>query len=177
MRISIIVAASENNVIGRENSIPWHLPDDLKFFRQKTEGHPVIMGRKNFESIVASLGKPLPNRQNIIVTRDSAYEAAGCQVSSSLEEAIMYGHQDKDTEEIFIIGGGEIYKQAMDLSNYLYLTRIHAWIAGDIRFPTVDTAIWEEIEREEHPADEKHKFGFTFFTYKKKARLHVDQTS
>ncbi|MDP7069710.1 MAG: dihydrofolate reductase [Candidatus Peribacteraceae bacterium] len=174
MRISIIVAASENNIIGRDNSIPWHLPDDLKFFRKKTEGHPVIMGRKNFESIVAALGKPLPNRNNIIVTRESTYEAAGCQTASSLEEAIMYGHQDNDKEEIFVIGGGEIYKQAMDLCNYMYLTRIHAWIAGDITFPEVDSEVWEEVEREEHKADTKHKFGFTFLTYKRKSRLHFE---
>tara|TARA_Y100000310_G_scaffold286485_1_gene310697 strand:+ start:32772 stop:33293 length:522 start_codon:yes stop_codon:yes gene_type:complete len=173
MRISIIVAASENNVIGRANSIPWHLPDDLKFFRKKTEGHPVIMGRKNFESIVAALGGPLPNRKNIIVTRESTYEAVGCEVASSLEEAIMYGHKDNDKEEIFIIGGGEIYRQAMELSNYLYLTRVHAWIAGDIEFPEVDSDIWEEVESKEHKADAKHKFGFTFLTYKKKDRLHL----
>lgn len=174
MRISIIVAASENNVIGRDNSIPWHLPDDLKFFRKKTEGHPVIMGRKNFESIVAALGKPLPKRSNIIVTRDASYEAVGCQVSSSLEEAIMYGHKDNDKEEIFIIGGGEIYKQALDLCNYIYLTRIHAWIAGDVFFPEIDLAVWEEVEREEHPADTKHKYGFTYLTYKRKNRLHFE---
>lgn len=184
MRISIIVAASENNVIGRDNSIPWHLPDDLKYFRKKTEGHPVIMGRKNFESIVAALGGPLPKRSNIIVTRDSSYTAAGCQVSSSLQEAIMYGHMKDPTssadgglrgasnEEIFIIGGGEIYKQALDLCNYIYCTRIHAWIAGDIFFPEIDTNIWEVVEREEHPADTAHKFSFTYLTYKRKDRLH-----
>jgi dihydrofolate reductase len=174
MRISIIVAASENGVIGRANSIPWHLPDDLKFFRKKTEGHPVIMGRKSFESIVAALGKPLPNRKNIIVTRESSYEAAGCKVASSLEEAIMYGHEDNDKEEIFIIGGGEIYRQAMDLCNCIYLTRLDAWIAGDITFPEVDLDVWEEVDKEEHSADNKHKFGFTFLTYKRKDRLHFE---
>jgi dihydrofolate reductase len=174
MRISIIVAASENNVIGRDGSIPWHLPDDLKYFRKKTEGHPVIMGRKNFESIVKALGKPLPNRENIIVTRESTYEADDCEIASSLEEAIMYGHKDNDKEEIFIIGGGEIYKQAMELSNYLYLTRVHAWIAGDVVFPEIDPEVWEEVEREEHPADTKHKFAFTYITYKRKNRLHFE---
>ena len=131
------------------------------------------MGRKNFESIVAAVGGPLPNRNNIIVTRESEYEAAGCKVASSLEEAIMYGHEDNDKEEIFIIGGGEIYRQAMDLSNYMYLTRVHAWIAGDIVFPEVDPDVWEEVEREEHTADIKHKFAFTFLTFKKKDRLHL----
>jgi dihydrofolate reductase len=85
----------------------------------------------------------------------------------------MYGHKDNDKEEIFIIGGGEIYRQAMELSNYLYLTRVHAWIAGDIEFPEVDSDIWEEVESKEHKADAKHKFGFTFLTYKKKDRLHL----
>lgn len=173
MRISAIVAASENNVIGRNNEIPWHLPDDLKFFRQKTEGHPVIMGRKNYESIVQVLGGPLPKRRNIVVTRDSEYKAEGCEIASSLEEAIMYAHRDDDTEEIFIIGGGEIYKQAMDLCNYVYLTRVHAWIAGDVTFPEIDSAVWEEVERTDHPADAKHKFAFTILTYKRKDRLHI----
>ena len=172
MRIAIIVAASENNVIGNHGSIPWYLPDDLKFFRKKTEGHPVIMGRKNYESIVAALGGPLPNRRNIIVTRESEYGAPGCEVASSIEEAIMYGHQGNEAEEIFIIGGGEIYKQSMDLCNYIYLTRIHAWIAGDVVFPEIDADTWEETERTEHPADEKHKFAFTFLTYKRRTRLN-----
>lgn len=172
MRISAIVAASENNVIGRNNELPWHLPDDLKFFRKKTAGHPVIMGRKNYESIVAILGGPLPKRTNIIVTRDSEYTAPDCIVASSIEEAIMYGHQDNDTEEIFIIGGGEIYRNAMHLCNYIYLTRIHAWIAGDVTFPEIDRETWEEVEKTEHPADDAHKFAFTFLTFKRRSRLH-----
>ena len=187
MRISIIVAASENNVIGHDNKIPWHLPDDLAFFRQKTEGHPVIMGRKNFESIVEVLGKPLPKRTNIIVTRDSHYTADGCLVASSLEEAIMFGHSTSSAEgelrgashkeEIFIIGGGEIYKQALELCNYVYLTRIHADIDGDVFFPELDLSEWEEVEAVEHPVDAKHELAFTFLTYKRKARLHFDISS
>lgn len=184
MRISIIVAASENNVIGRHNSLPWDLPDDLKYFRDKTAGHPIIMGRKNYESI----GRPLPKRKNIIVTRDREYKVEGCEIASSLDEAIMYAHKDNDPtspstladglrgagkEEIFIIGGGEIYRQAMDKCNYVYLTRIHAWIAGDVTFPEIDENVWEEVERVEHPADERHKFSFSFLTYKRKGRLHV----
>lgn len=172
MRVSIIVAASENNVIGRDNEIPWHLPDDLKYFRTMTEGHPVIMGRKNFESILDVLGKPLPNRRNIIVTRDREFQAEGCEVASSLEEAIVFAHQDNDKEEIFIIGGGQIYEQAMEHANYVYLTRVHAWIEGDVVFPELDTDTWEQTHSEEHPADEKHKFAFTFITYKRRSRLH-----
>ncbi len=168
MRISIIVAASENNVIGRENDIPWHLPDDLKHFRRKTEGHPIIMGRKTFESLPNGA---LPKRMNIVVTRDGTYKAEGAQVASSIEEAIMYAKQN-ETEEIFIIGGGEIYKHAMPLANYLYLTRVHAWIKGDKFFPEVGPE-WEEVVSEDHPVNEKHKFACTFFTYKKRDRLKI----
>lgn len=170
MRISIIVAASENNVIGRDNDIPWHLPDDLKYFRKKTEGHPIIMGRKTFESLPNGA---LPKRKNIVVTRDGSYKAEGAQVASSLEEAIMYAHQDQYNDEIFIIGGAEIYKHAMSLANYLYFTRVHAWIKGDKVFPEIGSE-WEEVVREDHPADDRHQFACTFLTYKKKDRLHVD---
>ena len=176
MRISIIVAASENNVIGKGNALPWHLPDDLKMFRKKTEGHPVIMGRKNFESIKGVLGGPLPNRTNIVVTRDAQYAAEGCRVASSLEEAVMFAHQDNDREEIFIIGGGEIYAQALDMCNYIYLTRVHAEIEGDVFFPVIDAALWEEVERMEHSADDAHEYAFTFLTYKRQDRLHLENS-
>lgn len=169
MRISIIVAASENNIIGRENDIPWHLPDDLKHFRKKTEGHPIIMGRKTFESLPNGA---LPKRRNIVVTRDSNYKADGAEVASSLEEAIMFAKKDNVAGEIFIIGGAEIYKHSMELANYLHFTRVHAWIKGDKEFPEIGPE-WEEVVREGHPADAKHKFACTFFTYKKKNRLHL----
>lgn len=172
MRISIIVAASENNVIGNNNAIPWHLPDDLKYFREKTKGHPVIMGRKNYESIIDVLGHPLPDRRNIIVTRDRDYSAPECDIASSLDEAIMFAAQGDDTEEIFIIGGGEIYKQALEMCNYVYLTRVHADIEGDVFFPELPEGEWEETDRLEHPTDEKHKYAFTFLTYKRTSRLH-----
>lgn len=185
LRISLIAAASENNVIGRGNALPWHLPDDLKFFRDKTKGHAIIMGRKNYQSIIDAIGKPLPKRRNIIVTRDREFSAPGCEVASSVEEAIMYGHQEQksavdslsqklSTEEIFIIGGGQIYDLAMRHANYIYLTRVHAWIAGDVFFPEIDEGVWEQTECKEHPADEEHKFAFTFFTYKRKSRLHFE---
>ncbi len=169
MRISIIVAASENNTIGRDGDIPWRLSDDLKYFRDKTEGHPVIMGRKTYESLPNG---PLKNRRNIIVTRESNYNAPGCEVASSLDEAIMYGHKDNPKEEIFIIGGEEIYRQVLPQCNYIYLTRVHAWINGDKEFPVLSTDTWEEVEKTDHPADEKHKFAFTFYTYKRTGRLH-----
>lgn len=170
MLLSLIVAASENNVIGKGNAIPWHLPDDLKFFRSKTEGHPIIMGRKCYESI----GKPLPNRENIIVTRDQTYDAPGCEVSSSLDEAIMFAKKKTDREEIFVIGGGEVYAQALPFANRIYMTRVHATIDGDIFFPEIDAATWKEIERTEHPADDKHTFAFTFQTLERVGALHLD---
>jgi dihydrofolate reductase len=168
MRISIIVAASENNVIGRENDIPWHLPDDLKYFRKKTSGHPIIMGRKTFESLPNGA---LPKRTNIVVSRDGSYKAEGAQVASTLGEAIMYAQKD-EKDEIFIIGGAEIYKHAMPLANYLYFTRVHAWIKGDKEFPAIGPE-WEQVIREDHPVDDKHKMACTFFTYKKADRLHL----
>lgn len=167
MTVSIIVAASENNVIGKDNAIPWHLPDDLKFFRKKTEGHPVIMGRKNFASIVAALGKPLPNRQNIVITRDTGFTADGCEIVYSIEEAISLASHGP-TEEIFIIGGGEIYKQAMQIADCIYLTRVHAEVDGDVLFPEIDPDEWEVIEMVEHSADEKHEYAFTFLTYQRR---------
>ncbi len=174
MRISLIVAASENNVIGNNNAIPWHLPDDLKYFRTTTEGHPVIMGRKNYDSILKALGKPLPNRRNIIVTRDQTYSAPGCEVASSLDEAIMFARKDNDREKIFIIGGGEIYAQAMELSNEILMTRVHATIDGDVYFPAIDETVWEETKRTEHPADGKHAYAFSFVTYERRGSLHLD---
>ena len=168
MIISLIVAASENNVIGKDNAIPWHLPDDLKFFRAKTEGRPVIIGRKCYESI----GKPLPNRENIIVTRDQTYSAAGCETSSSLEEAIMFAGRS-NPDEIFVIGGGEIYRLAMKAANRIYMTRVHATIDGDVTFPAIDPKIWKETERREHPADAKHQHAFAFLTYERKDELLV----
>lgn len=171
MNISLIVAASENNVIGRDGDLPWHLPDDLKYFKMRTEGHPMIMGRKTFESLPGLL----PNRRHIVVTRDDTYNAEGAEEASSLDEAIMFAKKDDATEQIFIIGGGEIFRQAMDEANIIYMTRVHAWEEGDVTFPEIDEEVWEEVEREEHPADEKHKCAFTFLTYKRKSRLHIPQ--
>jgi len=161
--ISLIVAAAQNNVIGKNNTMPWHLPDDLKHFRTLTDGHVIIMGRKCFESI----GKPLPNRRNIIITRDQTYEAPGCEVSSSYDEAVMFAGKDHP-QEIFVIGGGEIYKLAMKSANRIYMTRVHADIDGDIYFPEIDPALWKETEREEHLADERHPYPFSFETFERK---------
>jgi dihydrofolate reductase len=157
MRISLIVAASENNVIGRNNDLPWSLPDDLQFFRTVTEGHPIILGRKNYESI----GRPLPRRRNIVVSRQTDLQIEGCEITSSVEAALDLV---KDEEEVFIIGGGEIYRQALPFAERIYLTRVHAEIEGDIVFPELPEAEWEEVERQEHAADDRHEHAFTFLT-------------
>lgn len=157
--INIIVAADENNVIGKDNDLIWHLPDDLRFFKQKTNGHPIIMGRRTFESV----GRPLPNRTNIIITRSSDFKADGCVVVHSLDEAL----QVADQEEIFIVGGSDIYRQALPMAERVYLTRVHHRFEGDRHFPELGDE-WLEIESVLHPKDEKHVHAFTFKTYIKR---------
>ncbi|MDX2007996.1 MAG: dihydrofolate reductase [Meiothermus sp.] len=150
--ISLIVAASQNRAIGRENRLPWHLPNDLRYFRRVTKGSPVIMGRKTFESI----GWPLPGRQNIVVTRDKAYRAEGCEVVNSLEAAFLAAQQDR---EIFVIGGADLYRQALGLAGRIYLTEVHAEVEGDAFFPDPGPD-WQEVSREHHPADLEHAHAF-----------------
>lgn len=157
MRISLIVAASENNVIGRQNDLPWSLPDDLQHFRTVTEGSSIILGRKNYESI----GRALPRRRNIVISRQKDLHIEGCEVVSSLQEALDLVTQEK---EVFIIGGGEIYRQSLSVADRIYLTRVHADIEGDVFFPELDEGEWEEVSREEHPADDRHAYAFTFLT-------------
>jgi dihydrofolate reductase len=157
-RISIIAAMAENRVIGINNTLPWHLPADLKHFRQITTGHHVIMGRRNYESI----GKPLPNRTNIVVTRNHDYRAPGCVVAHSLEEAVERAHADP---EIFIIGGADLYRQSFACSDRLYLTLVHANVAGDTYFPDFDPHQWNEIMRERHEADDKNPYAYSFLAY------------
>lgn len=157
MIISAIVARSANNVIGRDNGIPWYLSGDLKFFKAKTTGHHIIMGRNCFESI----GRPLPKRTNIIVTRNPFYIVSGCVVVHAVEEALDFA-RDNDEEEVFIIGGGEIYHQTADLWDRLYLTEVEAEIAGDVFFTDIHAGEWQEIFSESHPADEKNDFPYTF---------------
>jgi len=153
--ISIITAMDENRVIGRANALPWRLPNDLRRFRRLTTGHAVIMGRRNYESI----GRPLPERRNIVITRQPGYSAPGCQVVHSLEQALAAAGEDP---EIFIIGGAEIYAQALPRAARLYLTLVHAAVAGDVRFPPFDQGEWREIERERHEADDRHPYPYSF---------------
>ena len=158
--ITIIVAAAENNIIGNDNKLIWHLSDDLKRFKELTKGHHVIMGRKTFES----MPKALPNRTNIIITRKRDYLAENAIVTNSLSEAIKLAGNDPQP---FIIGGGEIYKIALNISDRIELTRVHHNFDGDTYFPEIDSKIWQEINRTEKNKDDKHKYDYTFITYEK----------
>ena len=161
--ISLIVAIADNRAIGKNNDLLWHLPDDLKHFKRTTSGHPIIMGRKTFESFGA---RPLPKRTNVVITRGNAYTSTGnLVVVGSLEEAL---EQVKEDDEIFIIGGGEIYKQAMPLIDRMYLTVVHHQFEADTYFPAFDERQWTEVANEHHPADEKHAYAFTIKTLERK---------
>jgi dihydrofolate reductase len=162
--ISIVVAVADNNVIGKDNQLIWHLPADLRYFKQKTLGHPMIMGRKTFESI----GKPLPGRTTIIVTRQEGYTVEGCLVAHSVQEAIQKA-KELD-EQVSIIGGAEIYKQALPHVDVIYLTRVHHTFDGDTFFPELNEAEWEHISAEPHEPDEKNKYPYTFLELRRKAQ-------
>ena len=162
MFLSLIVAASEHNVIGKDNKLPWHLPDDLKRFKALTRGHAVIMGRKTFDSI----GHALPERTNIVVSRQLEVAPAGCELANSLTDALRIAKPT--SEEVFVIGGGDIYAQAIDLADRIYLTRVHTTIDGDVFFPEIDPKEWMETERTEHPVDEKHQYSCSFITFERR---------
>jgi dihydrofolate reductase len=157
MIISIVVAVSEFNVIGKNNQLLWHLPSDLKYFKNLTMGHHMVMGRKTFESI----GKALPGRVSIIVTRDKNYTAEGCIVVDSLEKAIAAA---KNETELFIIGGGEIYSKAIEIADKIYLTKIYSAFEGDTFFPAIDYNVWEATSTVDHLPDEKNKFPYSYIT-------------
>jgi len=156
-QISIVVAISENNAIGKDNQLLWHLPADLKHFKNITTGHTIIMGRKTYDSI----GKPLPNRRNIIITRQKGLNIEGVEVANSLDEALALCESES---EVFIIGGAEIYKQAVAVSHRIYLTRVHQEFEADAFFPDLDNETWTEVEKVDHLPDEKNKFAYTFST-------------
>ena len=170
MKVSLIAAVSRNNVIGKDNNLIWHLPKDMKFFKDTTQGHHVIMGRKNFESIPHKYS-PLPNRTNIIITRQNNYLAKGCIVVNSIKEALEIAKQ-KGEKEAFIIGGGEIYRLALELkvADKIYLTRIHHTFDGDTFFPKLDNE-WEETTRVDYNADEKHAYDYSFLIFEKKSKF------
>jgi dihydrofolate reductase len=164
MKISMIAAVAENRVIGKDNDLVWRLPDDMKFFMQKTTGHHVIMGRKNFESLPPKYS-PLPNRTNIVITRQEEFFIDGAHVVHTFDDALKIA-KDKEDEEVFIIGGGEIYKIGLAVADIMYLTEVKASFDGDAYFPEYDKNQWVEVERVNHPIDDKHKYEFDFVTYK-----------
>ena len=163
MKVSLIVAIAENRVIGKNNDLIWCLPKDMRFFKETTMGHHVIMGRKNFESIPHKYS-PLPNRTNIVITRQSEYKAEGCVVVNSIEAALQIAKNNGDIEP-FIIGGGQIYRIALekDLVDKIYLTKIHHSFEGDTSFPKLNSD-WKEVSKKENKADEKHKYNYDFIT-------------
>ncbi|MBK5279043.1 MAG: dihydrofolate reductase [Bacteroidia bacterium] len=166
MVISLIAALSKNRVIGKDNDLPWHLPDDMKYFMQTTKGRHVIMGRKNYDSIPEKF-RPLPNRTNIIVTHQKDFKAANCIVVHSIEEGIELAKKNNE-QETFIIGGAEIYKLGLPISQRLYLTEIDAVIEGDTFFPEFKKQNLEEKSRAHHSSDTRHAHAFDFVVYERK---------
>jgi dihydrofolate reductase len=162
MTISLVVAASENNAIGKDNQLIWHLPNDLKFFKNTTWGFPVIMGRKSFESV----NKPLPGRTNIVITTNPDWKAETVIVVNNLKDAIQKA-AETNSKQIFIIGGGEIYKQSMDIADSIYITRVHADLEGDTFFPLIDESKWKLTSNQDFEADEKHAYSYSFQIWEK----------
>jgi dihydrofolate reductase len=157
MMLSIVVAASSNNVIGKDNQLLWRLPNDMKFFKNTTWGMPVIMGRKTFES----LGKPLVGRTNIVISRQPDFHAEGIKLVKTIEDAMEVA-ADADAKEAFVIGGGEIYRQTLPLVHRIYMTRVHVELNGDTYFPEIDYKEWELLSQLDFKKDEKHKYDYCF---------------
>ena len=166
MIISLIAAVGANDVIGADGDLPWHLPDDMKFFSRTTKGHHVLMGRKNFESIPDRF-RPLPGRPNLVVTRNPDYTYPDAQVVHSIEDGITLAAQAGE-EELFIIGGGEIYRQTMDQADKLYITHVDAEPEGETHFPSIDQTEWDRTLVSHHEKDDVHNFSFTIYVYTRK---------
>ena len=179
MKVAIIAAVSDNGVIGKDNELIWELPNDMEFFKNTTKGGVLIMGRKTYESI----GKPLPERINIVVTRQSPYpakhgyqswESRSIITTGSLKEAMNFKYvspvkgKDVNKDEMFIIGGGEIYKEAMGVADKIYLTKVHDKFKGDAYFPKIDLRKWKEVSRDYHETDEDHDTAYSFIVYERK---------
>lgn len=154
-RITQVVAMAENRVIGRDNALPWHLPADLAHFKRLTMGKPIVMGRKAFEAI----GRPLPGRHNIVLTRNRGYAAEGCTVVHTLDEAIVAAG---DVEEVAVIGGEQIYRQFLPRADRIHLTVVHAEVDGDTWFPPLEEGAWRTVGREFRPADDKNPYAMSF---------------
>lgn len=162
MKISSIVAMTKDRVIGKDNEIPWYMPADLAYFKKVTIGHAIIMGRNSFISI----GRPLPKRTNIIITRDPFYVTSCCPVAHSIDEALQIAN-DQGEEEVFIIGGGQIFSQSVELWDKLYLTEVNAEVEGDVFFPEIDMSKWRLISEDVRPKDEKNIYDCTFKVYER----------
>jgi len=162
VRKSLVVAMSRNRVIGRDNQLPWHLPADLAFFKRVTLGHPMIMGRRTYESI----GRPLPGRLSIVVTTDPGFRAPGCTVVNSMEAAYRAA---ADAEEVSIIGGSSIFAAALPAADVIYLTEVDADVEGDVHFPDFDRSLWRETELERHAKDARHAYPFRILKLERKS--------
>jgi len=162
LTVSIFWAMAENRAIGIDNRLPWHLPEDMRWFRRHTLGKTIVMGRTTYQSFGS---KALPDRHNIILSRDHQFSASDATVLSSLDQALKLS---SNGEEIMVIGGADIYRQCLPLASRLYLTLVHTQISGDAYFPEVDWREWEKLEQLDHPRDEKHAYAFSFFRYQRR---------
>jgi dihydrofolate reductase len=160
MILSILVAVAENGVIGREGRLPWHLPDDLRRFKRLTTGHAIVMGRRTYESI----GRALPGRRSVVLSRDPAFAPAEVEVVRTLDAALAACAGE---EEVFVIGGESLFREALPRADRVYLTRVHGRLAGDVLFPDFDETAWDCVEREERAADERHIHPYTFLIYRR----------
>ncbi len=158
MIVSLVAAMAENRVIGKNGQLPWRLPDEVKHFKKLTVDHTVIMGRKTYDEV----GRPLPNRRNVVISRNSSFRPPGVVVVPSVEEALALGATE---DEVFVIGGGEIYRQSLPLADRLYLTTVHASVEGDTVFPAFDETAWALEAESYHPADDRHPVAFTIRAY------------
>ncbi len=166
MKVALIAAFAQNRVVGIDNTLPWHLPEDLKYFKRTTSGKAIIMGRKTYESI----GRPLPNRTNIVVSRNPEFKADGVVTVSTLEEAITHAesvNHINGVDEVMIIGGAAIYEASLPMADRLYLTHVHANVKGDAYFPEVDLTAWNEVGREDFEKDDSNPFDYSFAVYDK----------
>ncbi len=184
MEIALIAAMANNRVIGINNTMPWHLPDDFAHFKRLTLNHPIIMGRKTYESI----GRPLPSRKNIIISRNASFKTAGAEVFATLQQAVAAASNPEGMPEdvcntggskapsrIFIIGGGALYTQALPLAQRMYLTQVNVEISGDTWFPKIDPAQWREVSHTHHASDAKHAYAFDFVEFERQNLLHPTQ--
>lgn len=156
--LSLIVAMDDNRLIGSNNDLPWQMPADLAYFKRTTMGKPIIMGRKTF----ASIGRPLPGRRNIVITRDPGFSAAGCEIANGIDAALSFCG---DAEEVMLIGGASLYQQTIDQATRLYITRIHHSFEGDTWFPEFDSKRWKQETREDHDADDGNPYAYSFMKF------------